>query len=269
MSDTNGWGVTGSTAEIYEAVFVPAMIAEWVPRVITLTNPRSGEHVLDAACGTGVLTKAAAKSVGRNGRVVGLDLSPGMLAVARASAHNLSNAALIEWREGDVNAIPFETDTFDIVFCTFSLMFFPDRVAVLKEMQRVLKPDGRLALSVWGSISKCPGQMAMKISWEKHLGEDIGARISRQHALGNPATVRALIQDAGFGDISVQTAMGVVRLLSPGHLARCYGAMAGISADEQTRTRVVDEVETALQSYIRGAKGLEYPVEAILALARN
>jgi len=268
MSDTNGWGVTGSTAEIYEAVFVPSVMAQWVPRMIALGNPQGGEHVLDAACGTGVLTKAAAKSVGPDGCAVGLDLSPGMLAVARASRPDPSNAALIEWREGDVNALPFEADSFDIVFCAFGLMFFPDRVAALKEMRRVLKPDGCLVLSVWGSISKCPGQLAMKTSWEHHLGPEVGARISRQHILGNPETVRSLIQDAGFRDISVQMAMGAVRLPSPAHLVRSYGAMAGISAGEQTRTRVVEEVETALQSYI-GANGLEYPMEAILSRARK
>jgi hypothetical protein len=62
--------------------------------------------------------------------------------------------------------------------------------------------------------------------------------------------------------------MGAVRLPSPGHLARSYGAMAGIQVDEKTRTEVIDEVSAALQSYV-GAEGLEYPIEAILAIARK
>ncbi len=267
MTETNDWQVPGSGAEIYETIFVPAMMGEWAPRVMAFAKPLPREHVLDVACGTGALTRVVAKSIGPNGRVVGLDLSPDMLAEARKTALDPSSAAPIEWREGDVNAIPFENESFDIVFCNFGLMFFPDRVAALKEMHRVLKPEGRLALAVWGSISKCPGQMAMKQSWERHFTDEAGL-FDAQHSLGNPEIVLSLMQDAGFRNVSVQPVMGVVRLPSPGHLARSYGAMAGIQADERTRAQVIDEVSASLQSYV-GTEGLEYPIEAILASARK
>ena len=267
MTQTNDWQVPGSGPEIYETVFVPSMMGEWAPRVMALANPQPSEHVLDLACGTGALTRVVANSVGPNGRVIGLDLSPDMLAEARKIRLDPSSTAPIEWREGDVSAIAFENETFDVVFCNFGLMFFPDRVAALKEMRRVLRPDGRLALAVWGSIAKCPGQMAMKDSWRRHFTEDAGL-FDAQHSLGNPETVLSLIHDAGFRDASAQATMGAVRLPSPGHLARSYGAMAGIQADEKTRTEVIDEVSAALQSYI-GAEGLEYPIEAILASARK
>jgi SAM-dependent methyltransferase len=267
MSISNDWQVPGSGPEIYETVFVPAMMGEWAPRVMAFTNPQPGERVLDVACGTGALTRVVAQSIGPNGRVVGLDLSPDMLAEARKTTLDPSSAAPIEWREGDVNAIPFENETFDIVFCNFGLMFFPDRVAALKEMRRVLKPDGRLALAVWGSIAKCPGQRAMKQSWERHFTDEAGL-FDAQHSLGNPEIVLSLIQDAGFRDVSAQRAIGAVHLPSSGHLARSYGAMAGIQADEKTRTEVINEVSAALQSYVR-AEGLEYPIEAILASARK
>jgi ubiquinone/menaquinone biosynthesis C-methylase UbiE len=267
MSTSNDWQVLGSGPEIYETVFVPAMMGQWAPRVIALANPQPGERVLDVACGTGALTRVVAQSVGPNGRVVGLDLSPEMLAEARKITFDASSVAPIEWREGDASATPFDSETFDIVFCNFGLMFFPDRVIALKEIRRVLKKDGRLALAVWGSIAKCPGQMAMKESWERHFTDDAGL-FAAQHSLSDPETVLSLVHDAGFRDASVQTAMGVVRLPSPGHLARSYGAMAGIQADENTRTKAIEEVSVALQSYV-GAEGLEYPIEAILASARK
>jgi ubiquinone/menaquinone biosynthesis C-methylase UbiE len=190
-----------------------------------------------------------------------------MLAEARKITFDPSNVAPIEWREGDASAIPFASETFDIVFCNFGLMFFPERVTVLKEMRRVLKKDGRLALAVWGSIAKCPGQMAMKESWERHFTDDAGL-FDAQHSLGNPEMVLSLIQDAGFREVSVRAVMGTVRLPLPEDLARSYGAMAGIQADERTRTKVIDEVSAALQSYV-GAEGLEYPIEAILVSARK
>lgn len=266
MSETNDWHVPGSGAEIYENVFVPAMMGEWALRVIALANPQHGERVLDVACGTGVLTRLAAKTIGLHGRAVGLDYNPEMLAVARRVTINPSRAARIEWREGDACALPFEDETFDIVFSASGLMSFPDRVAALKEMRRVLNPDGRLSLSVWGSISKCPGQLAIRDSFERHCGKDEAALFYRQHVLADPEAVRSLVDLAGFRDISIQAIMGVVRLPSPEHLVRSYGAMLEIPADEKTRRLVIDEVSAKLRDYV-GAEGLEYPIEAILASA--
>jgi SAM-dependent methyltransferase len=268
MSESNDWQIPGSSAEIYETVFVPAMMGEWVPRVMALSNLQAGEHVLDVACGTGVVTRNVAISTGPKGRAVGLDHNPDMLDVARQITLNPSSAARVEWREGDAGAIPFENETFDLVLCAFGLMFFPDRVAALKEMRRVLKSDGRLTLIVWGSISKCPGQTAMKESWGRHFSTDDAGLFDIQHSLSSPETVLLLLKDAGLRDVSVQAAMGVVRLPSPEHLARSYGSMRGIQADEKTRTQVIDEVSASLQAYV-GADGLEYPIEAILASARK
>lgn len=270
MSESNDWQVPGSGAEIYETVFVPAMMGEWAPKAMALANPQSGERVLDIACGTGVVTRLVAKSIRSNGRVVGLDLNPDMLAVARKITINPSSTAPIEWREGDASTLPFENETFDVIFCAFGLMSFPDRVGALKEMHRVLMPNGRLAVLVWGSISKCPGQTAMKESWERHSGTDNPGLVvqTRMHSLSDPETVLSLVHDAGFRDASVQTAMGAVRLPSPEHLVRSFGAMTGIQADEKTRTIVIDEVSVSLQAYV-GAEGLVYPIEAILASARK
>ncbi len=135
-------------------------------------------------------------------------------------------------------------------------------------MRRVLKPDGRLAVLVWGSMSKCPGQTAIKESFERHFGKDNARIFYKQHALSDPEIVLSLVDEAGFRDVSVQTAMGVVRLPSPEHLVRSYGAMAEIQADEQTRNKVIDEVGVSLQSFV-GAAGLVYPIEAILTFARK
>lgn len=267
MSEANDWGISGSWVEIYETVFVPAMVGEWATRLIALTNPQPGEHILDVACGTGNVARSVARSVS-NAHIVGLDLSPDMLAMARTIVSGEPRRAAIEWHEGNADALPFDDETFDLAFCAFGMMFFPDQVAALKEMRRVLKPDGRMALSVWGSISKCPGQLAMKASWERHFGAEVAAGIPRQHSLSDPERVRALVLNAGFKDVSVQPTMGAVRLPSPEHLARSYGALAGVQADEQTRLKVIQEVSAALQLYV-SAKGLEYPIEAILASARK
>lgn len=111
--------------------------------------------------------------VDHRGRVVGLDISPEMLTIARTMPLDNSPSSPVEWYEGDAHALPFEDETFDIVFCAFGFMFFSDRIAVLQEMSTV-KPAGRPALSVWGPINKSPGQVALKESWERHFRREGG-----------------------------------------------------------------------------------------------
>lgn len=103
-----------------------------------------GEAVIDAGCGTGVVAVTAAR---RGARVQGLDLSPVLLEEAR------KNAALIDlpitFKEGDVEALPYEDASFDVVLSQFGHMFAPRPQVALAEMLRVLKPGGRIAFSTW------------------------------------------------------------------------------------------------------------------------
>jgi len=261
LIESSDWGVAGSGPEIYERVFVPAMLGPWALRGLSVARPRPGEHVLDIACGTGALTRLLAAAVGAAGHVVGLDLNPDMLAVARRL-----HVQQIDWREGSADALPFDDESFDVVCCAFGLMFFPDRSAALREMRRALKPGGRLMVMVWGSIRKCPGQQAMQKSWARHFAADYSSLFALQHSLGDVSSVQSLVQDAGFTRVSVEAEMGEVHLPAAEDLPRGYGAMAAIPSDETTRAAAINEVTAALASYV-GTRGLVYPIEAIVAHA--
>jgi 2-polyprenyl-3-methyl-5-hydroxy-6-metoxy-1,4-benzoquinol methylase len=105
---------------------------------------RSGQRVLDVACGTGVVAVTAARL---GARVTGLDLTPELLEVAR---ENSSLAGVeIEWRQGDAEELPFENATYDAVLSQFGHMFAPRPAVAVSEMLRVLKPGGTLAFSTW------------------------------------------------------------------------------------------------------------------------
>jgi len=84
MSQQGQWQVAGGAPEVYERELVPAVFGVWAPILVDLARPRPGERVLDVACGTGIVARIAAARVGPTGSVVGVDLNPGMLSVARS-----------------------------------------------------------------------------------------------------------------------------------------------------------------------------------------
>ena len=265
MNAAHIWGIAGNWAEIYHACFVPTLIAPWAPRTLALATPQPGERILDVACGSGVVTRLAALAVGPAGSVAGLDLSPEMLAVAR-QVNSPGAAAVIEWREGAAEALPFATCSFDVVICQLGLMFFPERVAGLREMRRVLAPNGRVALMTWGALDKCPGNAAMAQLWGKYIGAEQAASFQSPHALPDPARVHALLHAAGFTQIDVRTETGRARFPSPQALACSYGALAGLEVDGATRDALCADMAQLLQRHC-GPEGLDYPTEAVLARA--
>ncbi len=107
--------------------------------------------MLDVACGTGIVARTVAHRVTGTGRVVGVDLNDGMLAVARRVA---SRPRVAAGRRRP--ALPFVDGSFDAVLCQMALMFFPDRTAALREMARVGRPGGVVALAVPASLDEQP-----------------------------------------------------------------------------------------------------------------
>lgn len=166
---------------------------------------------MDLACGTGTVTRLALESVGSTGRVVGLDISAGMLTVARSVP---SPEGRIEWKEGDALAIPFHDESFDIVTCQLGLQFFPDRAKAVGEMKRVLFPNGRLGVLVWRPILYSPGFAILQRALEHHAGTAAGKWMGSPFSLGNAQELRTLLQQAGFRDTSIRIGIGTVRFQS-------------------------------------------------------
>jgi ubiquinone/menaquinone biosynthesis C-methylase UbiE len=139
VNSQSQWQFAGSVPENYERYLVPALFKPWAEDLVEMATLRSGDRVLDIACGTGIVARTAAKRLGDNGSVVGLDVSGPMLATARTAPEG----AAVEWQEGSAVKLPMSDATFDVVFCQQGLQFFPDRIATLREMHRVLsRADG-------------------------------------------------------------------------------------------------------------------------------
>jgi len=187
-SQQERWQLAGTAAEVYQEHLVPAIFGPWAPIVVESASLRPGERVVDVACGTGAVAREAAPQVGVSGTVVGLDLNPGMLAVARELPP--ASGALVEWREGDATAMPFHNAAFDVVLCQLGLQYFPDRPAALGEMHRVLVPGGRLVLLVWQSIEHSPGFARLAEALERHVGTLAAAIMRAPFVFGDPEEVR-------------------------------------------------------------------------------
>lgn len=271
MSQSASWyrggNVAGSLGANYDQYLVPTIFGPWAIDLVALAAPQAGERILDAACGTGVVAREAARVVGATGTVTGLDLNPGMLNIGRA--HDPSG--LVSWHEGSVQAMPFAEGTFTLVLCQQGLQYFPDRGAALSEMHRVLAPAGRLVLSVWRAVEHSPGFLALGQALARHLNPEL--KILPPFVLGEGAGLALEVTGAGFEDVTTQFASR--NLLYPStddfvwsFISATPLAEALAQAGETTSTAVLAEVSAALQPYIDDT-GLAFPIESQIIQAHK
>lgn len=197
-------------AETYERYMVPVLFAPSAERLLDLARPRPGERVLDVGCGTGIVARRAALRVRPGGRVVGLDASAGMLAVARAAADR--EQLVIDWREGRAEALPLEDGAFDLVLSQYALMFFTDQPAALAEMRRVLADAGRVALSVFQSLDRHPFYERLDRAIERRLG---ASGVRDIFGLGDAAPLRDEMAKAGFAHVEIAPLALLARFPDP------------------------------------------------------
>lgn len=145
-----GWDLA---ADAYEPLW-RAQLARAQSALLASATPAPGERVLDVACGTGLVTFDAARAVGRDGRVLGIDLSGEMVerAAQRARERKLPN---VSFARMDAERLALPDASVDVALCALGLMYMPDPGQAVREMRRVLRPGGRLGLVVWGERSRC------------------------------------------------------------------------------------------------------------------
>lgn len=185
--------------ESYERFFVPAIGEPLARDLIQLAALRPGERVLDVACGTGIVARLAAQQVGSNGTVAGVDLNPGMLAVARSVAPSDTS---IEWHQMSAEDMSLPDEAFDVVLCQIGLQFMEDKLAALREMRRVLKPGGRLLLNLPGPAGEVFAVFARAM--EQHISPQAAGFVNQIFSLHDVTEIQKLLSGAGFNEISVQ-----------------------------------------------------------------
>ncbi len=171
----------------------------YMEAALALVELRSGDDILDVACGPGTLALAAA---GRVASVKALDFSENMLAMLHQGMAD-AGVSNIEARQGDGQNLPYRDGSFDAAFSMFGLMFFPDRAKGYAEILRTLKPGGHVCISSWAPVADSPLMQTM-FGALMAINPDMPAPKTDLESLENPDVLTSEISAAGFGEVEVR-----------------------------------------------------------------
>ena len=168
-------------------------------RIVELAQIGPGMRVIDLATGTGGVAREAAAA---GARVTAIDVSPGMLHIARHGSPTSISYVLAE-----ASAIPFPDHSFDVATCGFGLSHMPHASQVLSEVRRVLKPTGTFLASCWGSERSNPSRDAVQATLERYLPgwTDPFRQIMNEELWADPGVGLGNLRDAGFDPVDVVT----------------------------------------------------------------
>jgi ubiquinone/menaquinone biosynthesis C-methylase UbiE len=223
-----------------------------------------GEKVLDVACGTGLITLPAADAVGPNGRVVGTDISQGMVdaAGAIAASRGLNH---VRFARADAESLDFDDGEFDAALCALGLMYVPDPVAALSQQRRVLGDGGRAVQAVWGRRDRCGWAEIFPIV-DRRVQSEVCPMFFQ---LGTGDALVYAMEAAGFRNIAVdrletllyysndEDAIGAA--FAGGPVAMAYARF-----DDATRDEAHAEYLDSISPYRRNG-GYEIPGEYVIA----
>lgn len=166
--------------------------------LVELAQLQSGQKILDVATGTGIVAIAAAKIVGNEGKVIGVDISRGMLSQAqqKIAAASLQNIELIE---ADADYLNFSDNSFDVIFCSSAIPWFSDIPGVLRLWYRFLKKGGLVAFSCFAETAYTTSVVYRTVAQRNGISMS-----NVNEILGTPEKCRQLLQKAGFVDIEIK-----------------------------------------------------------------
>lgn len=164
-------------------------------RLVEIANPLPGDHILDVATGKGAVLFPAARKVGPKGKAVGIDLSQKMMEEALKKI----DLPWVEWKQMDAENLSFPEETFDLLFCAFGLFFFPHLQQALKGFKRVLKPEGKLAVTTFGKKGEHDLWITEKL---KEMG--VKTKLTAV-SLDQESILKNELEQAGFNQIKFYT----------------------------------------------------------------
>lgn len=252
---------SGTAAELYQSFFVPAIATPVSGELLRTADLRAGERVLDVACGTGIITRAAAEQVGQTGTVTAIDVAPDMLEVAKATP---AAGAPIDWHQADAASLPLPDASYDVALCQMGLMFVEDRTGALAELHRVLTPGGRVVINTPGRIQ--PLFKAMEQAIVEHIGPELGAFVSAVFSMHDPSALAALLGATGFTDVSSKEYAARLTLPRPANFLWNYinltpmGPIVAEASEEAKAAMERQVVEVWTPHIVEGTTPVDQPM---------
>ena len=228
----------------------------------------AGDHVLDVACGTGLVSLRAAEQVGHDGRVTGVDLSGRMVEEANQRAR-ADGHGHVRFLRMDAEDLEVEDASVDVALCALGLMYVPDPERAIAQMHRVLKPGGRIVLALWGEQSRC-GWSALFPIVDAEVDSDVcplffrlGTGDALAHACASASfrDISTTRLDASFSHSTAEEAVDAAFRAGP-------VALAWSRLDEAARRRAQRSYLDSLSPY-RMSGGYRIPSEFVFLKARK
>lgn len=245
----NKFQLSKAAVEKYENLSVPALFAPLAEVTLVAVELPENAHVLDVACGTGIVARHVVPHLRGKGRIVGTDLNADMINVARANMPDSPHT--VEWVVADVGDMPFADREFDIAFLQQGLQFFPDKPAALREINRVLAPGGTLCLTCWKALS--PLVKAISESLRRHVGQAAAEKSLAPFSFRDGDFIKSLLLNFGYEDVCQSDLILQRKILSVrGQILSSPYEPELRASGEEVIGRVVAEVEKDIGEFRTG-----------------
>ncbi len=240
----------------FEEHFVPALFDQWTDIVTEAARIEPGKNVLDVGCRTGCAAREALRT---GGRVTGVDTNAAMLTVASKITPE------IEWKLAEAEALPFEDETFDAVTCQFGLPYFKNRATALREMKRVLKTGGSMAVAAWDQLDNVPAY-AILIALLQHMVGRRAADVLRvPFCLGKTDDLQRAFNEAGM-TVEIATHEGTARHPSVRAWVltdvKAWFPLVDVVLKKEEYDTLLDESEHALHAFVKPNGTVVFPITA-------
>ncbi|MBI3789862.1 MAG: methyltransferase domain-containing protein [Gemmatimonadetes bacterium] len=262
-------GFDGEIPRIYDRCLGPFIFEPNAADVPPRLPLAPGARVLEIACGTGRVTQHLLAALPEGATLVATDLSAAMLAVAQ---ERLGADLRVTWQEADALALPFAEGSFDAVVCQFGVMFFPDKLAGLREMHRVLTPGGRVLFSTWDAMAENPYAAECERVVVARYPDDPPTFFQVPFGMHDRAMLAQLTSDAGFIDVRVAARADVAE--SPRALDAATGFVRGNAVGTFLRGKgadldaIAEEVAAAFRAKF-GDAPMRAPMQALFVTGRR
>lgn len=237
----------GSIPANYDRYLVPLIFQSYADDIAARVAARAPKVVLETAAGTGVVTRAMARTLPRDVAYIATDLNAPMLDLARSRQADDNR---FSWRQADAQVLPLDDRSVDAVCCQFGAMFFPDRIVAYGEARRVLRPGGVFVFSVWDRIEENVFAMDVTDALAELYPADPPRFLARlPHGYHDAALIREKLKESGFADVSIETRADESRAPSPRHPA--LGFCQGTPLRTEIEARDGDGLEAATDHVTR------------------